>query len=359
MALDPTPPLATGAGLPPGPDAGHRAGALHGGHSHQIDVRGQRWHVQSWDQTDAAQAGARAPGDLRSAGDPAAWCGTPARPVVLMVHGTGASTHSFRALAPLLARHAPVLAVDLPGHGRSGPPPDQDWTLPGLARQLSALCRQLQAADPSAAAPSMGPVAMAIGHSAGAAILAQAHLHAGLPMASLVSINGAFLPFGGVAAPLLSPLARLLYAVPGVPGLFSQRAADPAVVRRLIEGTGSRLDEEGLADYARLMRDPGHTRAALAMMAHWELQPLVRDLSRLQLPMHLLAGTNDRAVPPAQARRVAGLVPGATLALLPGLGHLAHEEAPERVAALVLPALDTQLLKMARQVQPRSLAEAV
>lgn len=273
----------------------------HGAHSRFIEVAGQRWHVQ------------QLPGP------------TPHAPLLLLVHGTGASTHSFRELMPLMAARFTVLAIDLPGHGFSAPPAGGDWSLPGLARQLVALLRQA-GAEPT----------LAVGHSAGAAILVQAVLHAGLQVPALVSVNGAFLPFGGVAAPLLSPLARLLYAVPGVPGLFSQRAADPAVVRRLLEGTGSRLDDSGQALYARLMRDPGHTRAALAMMAHWELQPLARALPRLAVPLHLLAGTNDRAVPPAQARRVAALAPRSTLTLLSGLGHLAHEESPSTVAAHLL-----------------------
>jgi magnesium chelatase accessory protein len=231
-----------------GADWPHRA------HSRFVDVAGQRWHVQ------------HLPGPA------------PAAPLLLLVHGTGASTHSFRALMPLLAARAEVVAIDLPGHGFSAPPLRRDWSLPGLAAQLTALLRALRLAP-----------ALAIGHSAGAAILVQAVLHAGLPVPALVAINGAFLPFGGVAAPLLSPLARLLYAVPGVPGLISQRAADPAVARRFIESTGSTLDAPGVALYARLMRDPGHTRAALAMMAHWELQPLARALPRLGVPLHLLA----------------------------------------------------------------------
>lgn len=281
--------------LPDGADWPHRA------HSRFVDVVGQRWHVQ------------QLPGP------------TPDAPLLLLVHGTGASTHSFRALMPLMTARFAVLAVDLPGHGFSAPPAAHDWSLPGLAAQLVALLRH-EVATP----------AIAVGHSAGAAILVQAVLHAGLQVPELVSINGAFLPFGGVAAPLVSPLARLLYALPGVPGLFSRRAADPTVVRRLLEGTGSRLDEAGQALYARLMRDPGHTRAALAMMAHWELQPLARSLPRLGVPLHLLAGTNDRAVPPGQARRVAALAPRTTLTLLSGLGHLAHEEAPAAVAAHLL-----------------------
>jgi magnesium chelatase accessory protein len=277
----------------------------HAAHSSFHEVPGprgpQRWHVQ------------RLPGP------------GPGAPLLLLVHGTGASTHSFRALMPLLAAEAEVLAVDLPGHGFSGPPAAQDWSLPGFAAQLQALLKALDVRP-----------AVAIGHSAGAAVLVQAVLHAGLPVPALVALNGAFLPFGGLAAPLLSPLARLLYALPGVPGLFSQRAAEPAVVRRLIEGTGSHIDAEGLALYGRLMQDAGHTRAALAMMAHWELQALSQALPRLQVPLLLLAGERDRAVPPEQVRRVQQRCPQARLLWLPGLGHLAHEEAPALVARQVL-----------------------
>lgn len=273
----------------------------HRTHSRFVDVAGQRWHVQDL------------PGP------------SSASPVVLLVHGTGASTHSWRDLMPPLAAHAGVLAVDLPGHGFSGEPPRRDWSLPALAAQLTVLLRALDR-----------PLALAVGHSAGAAILAQAVLHAGLSVPAVVSVNGAFLPFGGIAAPLLSPLARLMHALPGVPGFIAGRAADPAVVRRLVEGTGSRLDEDGLALYARLMVDPGHTRAALAMMAHWELQPLARALPRLASPLHLLVGSNDRAVPPSQARRLLAMVPTATLHTLPGGGHLVHEEAPGDVVDRLL-----------------------
>lgn len=276
------------------------AGWPHHAASRFVDVGAQRWHVQRLG----------------------------AGPTVLLVHGTGASTHSWRALMTLLAPHADVIAVDLPGHGFSAPPPRNDWTLPGLAGQLAALLRTLGVAP-----------ALAVGHSAGAAILVQAALDAALQPRALVAVNGAFLPFGGAAAPLLSPLARLLYAMPGVPSLFARRADDPAVVPRLIEGTGSKLDAEGLALYRRLMRDPAHTRAALAMMAHWELRPLARALPQLRVPLRLIAGGNDRAVPPSQARRVAAAVPGALLELLPALGHLAHEEAPQAVAAALRRAL--------------------
>jgi magnesium chelatase accessory protein len=43
--------------------------------------------------------------------------GDPEAPVALLVHGTGAATHSFRGLIPLLSGHYRVIAMDLPGHG--------------------------------------------------------------------------------------------------------------------------------------------------------------------------------------------------------------------------------------------------
>jgi len=44
------------------------------------------------------------------------------------------------------------------------------------------------------------------------------------------------------------------------------------------------------------------------------------------------SGARDRAVPPGEARRIATRVPTARVVALPGLGHLAHEEAPDRIA---------------------------
>jgi magnesium chelatase accessory protein len=75
--------------------------------------------------------------------------------------------------------------------------------------------------------------------------------------------------------------------------------------------------------------------AAFGMMANWDLRPLARDLPRLQTPLTLVVGSNDRTVRPAEARRVQALLPDAALVPLPGLGHLAHEERPQAIADLV------------------------
>ncbi len=246
-------------------------------------------------------------------------------PVLLLAHGTGAATHSWRALAPLLAQHFTVVAPDLPGHGFTEAPGTARLSLPGMAKSLHGLLRALNLAP-----------ALAVGHSAGAAILVRMALDGQIAPRGLVSLNGAFLPLEGVPGQIFSPLAKLLVGLPLLPQLFAWRAKNDAAVRQILEGTGSRIDAQGIAFYGRMIRNPAHAAAALGMMAQWDLHPLLRDLGRLKAPLLLVVGANDRAVPPAQAIRVGEIVPGAAVVTMPGLGHLAHEERPNEAAALIL-----------------------
>ena len=244
-------------------------------------------------------------------------------PVLLLLHGTGAATHSWRDLLPLLAQRFTVIAPDLPGHGFTGMPLPHLLSLPNMARQLDVL---LQALD---VAPSLG-----VGHSAGAAILARMALGRRIMPQALMALNGALLPPPGVQAPLLPLVARLLVGLPPVPALMALSAA-PERVQRLLDGTGSTIDPAGEAFYRRLLRRLGHVAGALGMMGHWDLAALRRDLPRLRVPVTLVVGENDRMIAPSQARVLVNLLPDARLVSLPGLGHLAHEEQPRQVADLV------------------------
>jgi magnesium chelatase accessory protein len=245
-------------------------------------------------------------------------------PVCLLVHGTAASTHSWRGLAPLLATRFSVVAPDLPGHGFTDTPAPARLGLEGMAEALGALIAKLDVAP-----------ALVVGHSAGAAILVQACLDGGLAPQRLVSLNGALLPFGGAAGVLFAPLARLFAGLPFVPRVVSARARRPAAVRRLIASTGSVIDAEGIALYGSLLAHPGHVAAVVQMMARWNLHPLQRRLPELAVPVDLVVGERDLAVPPADARTVAARLAHARIVRLPELGHLAHEEDPRAAAAAI------------------------
>lgn len=255
--------------------------------------------------------------------------GDPSRPCVLLLHGTGASTHSWRDLLGPLSARFDVIAPDLPGHGFSGFPAHREsFTLPGMGRAMAALMAE-QGASP----------ALIVGHSAGAAVAVQMCLEGLAAPRCVIGLNAALVPLPGVAGAVFSPMARTLVLNPLVPRLFARAAAWPAVSARLLAGTGSTLDERGNALYARLVASPPHVAAALAMMAGWDLVALSRRLPQLRSPLRLVVGERDRTLPPDLAWQAAGRVFGATVTTLPGLGHLAHEEEPQRVTALIESAL--------------------
>ncbi len=246
-------------------------------------------------------------------------------PVLLLLHGTGAATHSWRGLIPLLAPHFRIVALDLPGHGFTQRPPQALLGLPGMA---NGVCQLLQTLG-------VDPMLVA-GHSAGAAVMIRMALDCRIHPKGLVSLNGALMPYGGEAAKLLSPVAKFLFLNPIMPRLFAWRASDRASVERLIRNTGSTIDADGVEQYRVLVSSADHVSAALGMMANWDLQPLARDMRMLDVPLLLVAATGDKAIKSEDAFKVRDMAPGAKVEIVRGLGHLAHEEAPDTIAALML-----------------------
>ena len=177
---------------------------------------------------------------------------------------------------------------------------------------------------------------VAVGHSAGAAILARMILDGAIAPEAIVSLNGALLPLRGLPRHLFAPAARLMARLPLLPHLVARRAADPETIRRLIRDSGSRIDARGMELYRRLASNASHVSAAFGMMANWDLDDLAHDLPRLRTKLLVVIGGNDLMVPPQEQRRIRALVPGAEMLVLPRLGHLAHEEQPSEIADLLI-----------------------
>ncbi len=277
----------------------------HAAHSRYLDAAAQRWHVQEWAH------------NLSNA------------PVALLLHGTGAATHSWRYVAPLLAPHFQVIAPDLPGHAYTSTPAQQALSLPAIARAVGELLKVLKV-KPS----------LVIGHSAGAAIGMRMVLDGLIAPALTVSINGAILPLQGPIGRLFLPLARVLTVNPLVAPAFAAWTRLPSMARRLLEGTGSHIDSEGERCYAHLMAQSSHAAGALRLMASWDLQPLADALPGWRAPLLLIAGEQDRTLPASHSQRVQQAIGDAAspCVVLPGLGHLAHEEDATAVLRPLWPA---------------------
>jgi magnesium chelatase accessory protein len=233
-------------------------------------------------------------------------------PEVLLLHGAGGSGHSFRHLVPALGGYR-CLVPDLPGQGFTRPGSRSRFGIAPMAEDVAALC----------AAAGWRP-RWVIGHSAGVPLALQ--LSTLMPVERVVGINAALGVFEGAAGFLFPLLARALAATPFVPSVVAKLWGNPGKVRQLIEGTGSHLDEAGLAQYVALVRRAAHVDGTLGMMAAWRVDRLMASAPGLTVPVTLIATAGDRVVPPKVSHTAARMLPRAEVVELPTLGHLAHEE---------------------------------
>ncbi|MEO1139193.1 MAG: alpha/beta fold hydrolase BchO [Pseudomonadota bacterium] len=245
-------------------------------------------------------------------------------PTLLLLHGAGATTHSWRDLVPRLSATYRIIALDLPGHGFTRLGARNRMGLERTAEDIAALC----------AAQDWAPKVI-LGHSAGAAVALD--LARRLPdTPAVIGINAALDRFEGIAGWLFPVLAKLLALNPITAVAFAASGARPDRARNVIRSTGSTISEEGLSFYSRLLSDRAHVDGTLQMMASWSTDALLDRLPEIANPTLLITGAKDTAVSPRVSDRAAAVLPKAEVRSFAELGHLAHEEAPDLICDLVL-----------------------
>lgn len=241
-------------------------------------------------------------------------------PLILLIPGAGASVHTWRDVIPVLAETHRVIAIDLPGQGFS----QGTYVRMGLDRMAEDLGALI--------ASERWEVSAVVGHSAGAALALQVAQQ--LDVRRVLGINPALEMFEGAAEWLFPLVARMLAINPFTASIFSLGMSQGRAAK-LIENTGSKIDDEGLRYYTRLMRSRTHVAGALQMMAQWKLDAVNAGLPDMKADALFLAGAKDRSVPPRVAERAAAKMPNAQTEMLDGLGHLAHEEDPSGISARI------------------------
>ncbi|WP_420863975.1 alpha/beta fold hydrolase BchO [Algirhabdus cladophorae] len=245
-------------------------------------------------------------------------------PTLLLLHGAGGSTHSWRDILPALAEDYHVVAIDLPGQGMTQLGARQRCGLEAMAADIEKLMAH-EGWQPSAI----------IGHSAGVAIaLELARPHGDTPL-KIIGINAALGNFKGLAGVVFPVIAKVLAISPFVSNMFAAANGSEASVQRLISGTGSDIDAEGRKHYSRLVSDKEHVNGTLSMMAQWSLDGLLARLPQIFNQTLFIVGDRDKAVPPDTSEKAAQKMPKAQVTVLPGLGHLAHEEEPQKITQLI------------------------
>lgn len=232
----------------------------------------------------------------------------PARPPVVLVHGAGMDHTVWSLQSRYLAHHGHgVLAVDLPGHGRSAGP------APGAIEEMAAwIGRLLDALGLARAA--------LVGHSMGALVALEA--------ASRLPDRVSHLGLIGVAP-----------AMPVHPDLLAAARDNLSLASDLVTSWGfgqgghfGRNASPGLwmmGGAHRLLENApaGVLASDLAACAVYGDAPAAA--TRVRCPTLLLLGADDRMTPAKAGRKLAEAIAGADCRVLPGVGHMVMAEAPD------------------------------
>ncbi|MDF3289647.1 alpha/beta fold hydrolase [Streptomyces silvisoli] len=247
--------------------------------------------------------------------------GTP----IVLVHGAFESVDTWSRLAPLLARDHRVYALDLTGDGyseRRGP-----YTVDHLTRQLLGFLNAMRLNRP-----------VLVGHSSGAAMVAEATLRAPGRIGGLVLLDGDALNTGAGAPSAL----RYLLIDPYRTSLLRLGLGSDALVRRLYEAQCGprcpRLDRAGVDVWRRPLQVPG-AEAALWGLLDAGVPGLPADqLERLRavhIPKAVVFGSRDDVFTPQAPAQTAARIGAPPPTLIPDGRHLTMISDPERVAAAV------------------------
>jgi pimeloyl-ACP methyl ester carboxylesterase len=252
-------------------------------------------------------------------------------PALLLLHGSNASLHTWEPWVARVSDRYRVITLDLQGHGLTGPHPERCYSPDCMAATVEAVREALAVERMVIGGNSMGGrVAMtyAVQHPERVRALVLVN-SAGAPPAEGAEAPARRRPAGFAIARV--PLLRDLAAVITPRALIERGLAGTVVVK------DPAASPEAVDRYWELLRYPGNRKATLERFATPTPRLGALELKALEpIPALILWGADDPLFPEAAARRFAGALPGARLALLPGVGHIPQEEAPNESADALL-----------------------
>lgn len=253
-------------------------------------------------------------------------------PVMILLHGFGASTFSWREVVESLSRHGTVIVYDRPAFGLTQRPLAGEW------QGESPYSPQMQPELLIGLMDALGvEKAILVGNSAGGTVAVQTALLYPQRVQTLVLVDAAILS-DGAGAPAW---ARWILDTPQAArlGPLAVRSLETRGVEFLKTAwhDPTKITEDVLEGYRKPLRVENWDKSLWELTRASQPSGLRAQLSTLNLPVLVVTGDDDRIVPTAQSLELAGLIPGAELVVFKNCGHVPHEECPADFLAAVEP----------------------
>jgi pimeloyl-ACP methyl ester carboxylesterase len=255
--------------------------------------------------------------------------------VMLLVHGLGGSHLNWMSVAPRLAERYRVLAIDLPGFGRSP-----------LAGRRSTIAANVDVVTRAITWLSDGPIVL-IGNSMGGLLALGAAAQQPELLHGLVLVDPAVPAPGSAFPPHLDRVSRTFVATAFIPRWGARRisravaalgpeslvretlrlcSADPSRIEQPVIAAHIALEAERLAESSWHESFYAATRSLVRALAL--KRQVIRWIQSVATPTLLMEGDRDRLVPVASARYVASLRPDWEYHEFAGAGHVPMLEVP-------------------------------
>lgn len=239
--------------------------------------------------------------------------GATTAPAIILLHGFGASLHTWQAWAEVLDDTYRVIRIDLPGFGLTGADPTGDYSDKRTVSLLATLMDKLGIARASLMGNSMG------GRMAWKFAAAKPDRVDKLVLISPDGFASPGVEYGKEpSVPALVDLMRYTLPKSMLAPNLKAAYADPNF-----------MSDALLDRYYDLMLVPGVRDAIIARMGQTVLTAPEPELRRITAETLLLWGENDALIPISNASDYRKELPRSSFVSLPHLGHLPHEEAPE------------------------------
>jgi pimeloyl-ACP methyl ester carboxylesterase len=240
-----------------------------------------------------------------------------AGPAVLLLHGAGASLHTWEEWAAALRPTHRVVRLDLPGFGLTGPFPDDEYHFKHVVAFLDQFVDAVGLHEFAVAGNSLGGELAwryAVAHPA--------------RVTRLILVDAAGYPV------FKRPLAYRLARTPLLSWLLMHMGSRALVERtvRDVYADPAKITPALVDRYYRLMLRAGNRRAFVAR-SRLPRGDQAGEIRLVRAPTLVMWGAEDRLFPVDNARRFAADISGARLLVYNGVGHVPMEEIGARSAA--------------------------
>ena len=246
---------------------------------------------------------------------------------VLLIHGFGTSTYTWRHVAPELARNHRVIAVDLKGFGQSDKPMDERYSVFDQAELLAQLIEDRD----------LGNLTV-VGHSFGGGVALLLALKTDERLKGRIS---RLVLLNTIAYPQNMPVFFRMMNMP----FFSQvgvrmvpAAVQTRVALRIAFHDDSKIDDSEVDVYAAPLKTPAGKHAIIQsarQIVPEDLDEIAERYKSIALPTLIVWCDHDRIVPLAVGLKLKSALPNATLEVVQGCGHMPQEEQPTRTLELI------------------------